>query len=82
MKNNFALIVPGSCITVAQASEVAWPGTPNKTNDMAALQNGAELSSTTAWCHSATLHAFNREDIGLTDQQIRTTCCSRLKKNR
>jgi len=50
---------------------------PNKTNDMAALQNGAKLFVNYCLnCHSAAFMRFNRlQDIGLTEAQIRTTCC-------
>ena len=51
----------------------AWDKAPNKTNDMAALQNGAKLFVNYCLnCHSAAFMRFNRlQDIGLTQEQIR-----------
>ena len=45
---------------------------PNRTNDMAALQNGAKLFVNYCLsCHSAAFMRYNRlRDIGLTDKQI------------
>ena len=71
----FALIVSFGLMAGAQASEggIAWDKAPNKTNDMAALQNGAKLFVNHCLnCHSAAFMRFNRlKDIGLTDQQIK-----------
>ena len=59
----------------AQANEggVAWDKAPNKTNDLAALQNGAKIFVNYCLnCHSAAFMRFNRlQDIGLTEQQIK-----------
>jgi ubiquinol-cytochrome c reductase cytochrome c1 subunit len=59
---------------VANAAGVAFPldKAPNRTNDMAALQNGAKLFVNYCLnCHSASFMRFNRlRDIGLTDKQI------------
>lgn len=46
---------------------------PNKTNDMAALQNGAKLFVNYCLnCHSAAFMRYNRlQDIGLTEDQIK-----------
>jgi ubiquinol-cytochrome c reductase cytochrome c1 subunit len=54
-------------------NEIAWDKAPNKTNDLAALQNGAKLFVNYCLsCHSAAFMRFNRlRDIGLTDQQIK-----------
>jgi ubiquinol-cytochrome c reductase cytochrome c1 subunit len=51
----------------------AWDRAPNKTNDMAALQNGAKLFVNYCLnCHSAAYQRFNRlKDIGLTEEQIK-----------
>ena len=51
----------------------AWDKAPNKTNDMAALQNGAKLFVNYCLnCHSAAFMRFNRlQDIGLTQEQIK-----------
>jgi ubiquinol-cytochrome c reductase cytochrome c1 subunit len=61
--------------TGAQAATVgiAWDKAPNKTNDMAALQNGAKLFVNYCLnCHSAAFMRYNRlTDIGLTEKQIK-----------
>jgi len=58
-----------------QANEggIAWDKAPNKTNDLAALQNGAKLFVNHCLnCHSAEYMLYNRlKDIGLTEQQIK-----------
>jgi ubiquinol-cytochrome c reductase cytochrome c1 subunit len=62
-------------ITSAQASgdTIAWDKAPNKTNDLAALQNGAKIFVNHCLnCHSAAYMRYNRlKDIGLTEQQIK-----------
>ena len=59
----------------AHASEggIPWDKAPNKTNDLAALQNGAKLFVNYCLnCHSAAFMRYNRmTDIGLTLQQIK-----------
>ncbi|MEI8029307.1 MAG: cytochrome c1 [Comamonadaceae bacterium] len=57
----------------ANAGGPAWDKAPNKTNDMAALQNGAKLFVNYCLnCHSAAYMRFNRlQDIGLTEAQIK-----------
>ena len=57
----------------ASVGGIAWDKAPNKTNDMAALQNGAKLFVNYCLnCHSAAFMRFNRlQDIGLTEQQIK-----------
>jgi len=52
---------------------IAWDKAPNKTNDLAALQNGAKLFVNYCLnCHSAAFMRYNRlKDIGLTEQQIK-----------
>ncbi len=52
---------------------IAWDKAPNKTNDMAALQNGAKIFVNYCLnCHSAAYMRYNRlKDIGLTEQQIK-----------
>lgn len=57
----------------SEGNEVHWDKAPNKTNDLAALQNGAKLFVNYCLsCHSAAFMRFNRlRDIGLTDQQIK-----------
>lgn len=57
----------------AASGGIAWDKAPNKTNDMAALQNGAKIFVNNCLnCHSAAYMRFNRlKDIGLTEQQIK-----------
>ena len=57
----------------ANTGGIAWDKVPDKTSDMAALQNGAKLFVNYCLnCHSAAFMRFNRlRDIGLTDQQIK-----------
>ena len=57
----------------AAGGGIAWDKAPNKTNDMAALQNGAKIFVNNCLnCHSASFMRFNRlKDIGLTEQQIK-----------
>jgi ubiquinol-cytochrome c reductase cytochrome c1 subunit len=57
----------------ASSEGVAWDKAPNKTNDMAALQNGAKIFVNYCLnCHSAAYMRYNRlKDIGLTEQQIK-----------
>ena len=52
----------------------AWDKAPSRTNDMAALQNGAKLFVNYCLnCHSAAFMRFNRlQDIGLTEEQIKS----------
>lgn len=62
-------------LTGAHASSEgpAWDKAPDRTNDLAALQNGAKLFVNYCLnCHSAAFMRFNRlKDIGLTEQQIK-----------
>ncbi|HZW14490.1 MAG TPA: cytochrome c1 [Noviherbaspirillum sp.] len=60
---------------VALASEATFPldKAPNRTQDLAALQNGAKLFVNYCLnCHAASSMRYNRlRDIGLTDEQIK-----------
>jgi len=60
---------------VVLASEATFPldQAPNRTKDLAALQNGAKLFVNYCLnCHSASAMRYNRlKDIGLTDDQIK-----------
>lgn len=60
---------------VVLASEATFPldRAPNRTQDLAALQNGAKLFVNYCLnCHSASAMRYNRlKDIGLTDDQIK-----------
>lgn len=57
----------------AAGDGIAWEKANPKTNDMAALQNGAKLFVNYCLsCHSAAYMRYNRlKDIGLTEQQIK-----------
>ncbi|MHB1198832.1 MAG: cytochrome c1 [Polaromonas sp.] len=70
-----ALVMALGLAAGAQAAEdgIAWDKAPAKTNDLAALQNGAKLFVNYCLsCHSAAFMRFNRlKDIGLTEQQIK-----------
>jgi ubiquinol-cytochrome c reductase cytochrome c1 subunit len=74
-KSILGLMLAMGLIAGAQANVggPAWDKAPNKTNDMAALQNGAKLFVNYCLnCHSAAFMRFNRlQDIGLTQAQIR-----------
>jgi len=69
------LIAALGIVTGAHASEggIPWDKAPNRTNDLAALQNGAKLFVNYCLnCHSAAFMRFNRlQDIGITEQQIK-----------
>jgi len=58
---------------LANSGGMVWDKAPNKTNDLAALQNGAKLFVNYCLnCHSAAFMRYNRlTDIGLTEQQIK-----------
>ncbi len=62
-------------VAAAQAAGtgMAWDKAPDKTKDMAALQNGAKLFVNYCLnCHSAAFMRYTRlTDIGLTEQQIK-----------
>ncbi len=70
-----SLVAAFGLITGAHAAGggIAWDKAPNKTNDLAALQNGAKLFVNYCLnCHSAAFMRYNRlKDIGLTDEQIK-----------
>ena len=57
----------------ANVGGLSWDKAPSKTNDMAALQNGAKLFVNYCLnCHSAAFMRYNRlQDIGLTEAQIK-----------
>lgn len=69
----FALALGFNVIAHAAAGGIAWDKAPNKTTDMAALQNGAKLFVNHCLnCHSAAFMRYNRlQDIGLTQDQIK-----------
>lgn len=69
------LIAALGIVTGAQAAEggLAWDKAPNRTTDLAALQNGAKLFVNYCLsCHSASFMRFNRlQDLGISEQQIK-----------
>jgi len=62
-----------SLVAQANTGGIAWDKAPSKTNDLAALQNGAKVFVNYCLnCHSAAFMRYNRlKDIGLTEQQIK-----------
>ena len=68
----FALALGLSSAALAAGGGFPLDKAPNRTNDMAALQNGAKLFVNYCLsCHSAAFMRYNRlRDIGLTDKQI------------
>lgn len=68
----FMLAVGLSANALAAGGGVPLDKAPQRTNDMAALQNGAKIFVNYCLsCHSASFMRFNRlRDIGLTDKQI------------
>ena len=69
------LIAALGIVAGAQAAEggIAWDKAPNRTNDLASLQNGAKLFVNYCLnCHSAAFMRYNRlQDIGISEQQIK-----------
>lgn len=69
------LVMATVLVTGAHASGdgIVWDKAPNKTNDLAALQNGAKIFVNNCLnCHAASYMRFNRlKDIGLTEKQIK-----------
>jgi ubiquinol-cytochrome c reductase cytochrome c1 subunit len=57
----------------ANVGGMAWDKAPNRTTDMAALQNGAKLFVNYCLnCHSAAYQRYTRlQDLGLTQEQIK-----------
>ena len=68
----FALCLGLSGMAMAAGGGIPLEKAPQRTNDMAALQNGAKLFVNYCLnCHSAAFMRYNRlRDIGLTDKQI------------
>ncbi|WP_431275418.1 cytochrome c1 [Variovorax ureilyticus] len=69
------LIAALGFVAGAHAAEVGmpWDKAPNRTTDLAALQNGAKLFVNYCLnCHSAAFMRYNRlQDLGITEQQIK-----------
>lgn len=68
----FALALGMSGAAMAAGASIPLDKAPQRTNDMAALQNGAKLFVNYCLsCHSAAFMRYNRlRDIGLNDKQI------------
>lgn len=68
-----ALGLTFSAAASAESGGLAWDKSPNKTTDVAALQNGAKLFVNYCLnCHSAAFMRYNRlQDIGISEQQIK-----------
>jgi ubiquinol-cytochrome c reductase cytochrome c1 subunit len=69
-----SLIAALGIVAGAQAQEaMAWDKAPNRTTNLAALQNGAKLFVNYCLnCHSAAFMRYNRlTELGITEQQIK-----------
>ena len=73
MKKFLTAILFAPLLAFAAGAELHLDRAPDKSNDMAALQNGAQLFVNYCLnCHSASYMRYNRlKDIGLDDAQIR-----------
>lgn len=77
MKKLILTLITAWCLVsgvhAAGGDTIAWDKAPSKTNDLAALQNGAKLFVNYCLnCHSAAFMRYNRlTDIGLSEQQIK-----------
>lgn len=62
-----------STAALASGGGLAWDKAPDKSHDMAALQNGAKLFANYCLnCHAAAFMRYTRlTDLGLTEQQIK-----------
>ncbi len=68
------LLLGLSSLGQANSAGARWEQAPNRTQDLAALQNGAKLFVNYCLnCHSAAFMRYNRlQDIGLTAEQIKS----------
>jgi ubiquinol-cytochrome c reductase cytochrome c1 subunit len=67
-------LLAATCLSAqAAGGGIAWDQAPDRTNDFAALQNGAKIFVNHCLsCHSAAFMRYNRlTDIGLTEKQIK-----------
>lgn len=73
MKKLILAVLFAPLTVLAAGAEVTLDRAPDRTKDLAALQNGAKLFVNYCLnCHSASYMRYNRlKDIGLTDQQIK-----------
>lgn len=73
MKKIFAALLLAPILAFASGAELHLDHAPDRSNDKAALQNGAKIFVNYCLnCHSASYMRYGRlKDIGLTDQQIK-----------
>ena len=73
MKKLLIALLFAPLTVMAAGAELKLDHAPDRTKDMAALQNGAKLFVNYCLnCHSASYMRYNRlKDIGLTDQQVK-----------
>jgi len=73
MKKIFAALLLAPILAFAGGAELHLDRAPDRSNDKAALQNGAKVFVNYCLnCHSASYMRYGRlKDIGLTDQQIK-----------
>lgn len=73
MKKLFFVLLLAPVLALAAGVELHLDRAPNKSGDLAALQNGAKVFVNYCLnCHSASYMRYNRlRDIGLTEDQIR-----------
>lgn len=73
MKKIFAALLLAPVLAFASGAELHLDRAPDRSNDKAALQNGAKVFVNYCLnCHSASYMRYGRlKDIGLTDQQIK-----------
>ena len=69
---SLALGLTFSAAASAESGGLAWDKAPNKTTDVASLQNGAKLFVNYCLnCHGASFMRYNRmKDLGLTDLSL------------
>ncbi|RZI44972.1 cytochrome c1 [Herbaspirillum sp. HC18] len=74
LKKLIAVLAFVPAVTLANEATFPLDQAPNRTKDLAALQNGAKLFVNYCLnCHAASAMRYNRmRDIGLTDDQIRS----------
>ena len=69
----FGIVTGAASVATAAEGGIAWDKAPNRTNDLASLQNGAKLFVNYCLnCHSAAFMRYNRlQDIGISEQQVK-----------
>lgn len=73
MKKLLIALLAAPLVALASGGEIHLDKAPDKSGDVAALQNGAKLfTNYCLGCHSASYFRYNRlKDIGLSEQQIK-----------